>query len=153
MEFDPLLTEDKFLELKKKLERLKKIVHPQAAAEVRRLAETGDFSENAGYQNAKGRLRGINQKILILEDQINHSQIIKSQKQTDKVQLGHTVSLSINNDTKTYKILGSTESDPKKGIISVHSPIGSALIGKKIGDVVTINLANSKTEYLITKIE
>ncbi|MFH0814829.1 MAG: hypothetical protein V1902_01950, partial [Candidatus Falkowbacteria bacterium] len=64
--FDPFITQTKFDELKIKLEKLKKS-QPTAISEVQRLAEMGDFSENAAYQMAKGRLRGINQRILELE--------------------------------------------------------------------------------------
>jgi predicted RNase H-like nuclease (RuvC/YqgF family) len=66
---DPYLTEEKFQELQRKLESLKKR-HPGLSAEVKRLAEMGDFSENAGYQLAKGRLRALNQRILELEVQL-----------------------------------------------------------------------------------
>src|SRR3989344_2947089 len=79
------VTEAKFRELKDKLERLK-ASQPAAAQEVKRLAEMGDFSENAAYQMAKGRLRGINEHILELEDQLSHAELIKSGSDTGTVQ-------------------------------------------------------------------
>ncbi len=150
---DPLITRDKFNELKNKLERLKKS-RPPAAEEVSRLAELGDFSENAEYQLAKGRLRGINYSILKLEAQLNQAVIIPPKQQSDTVQLGHTVTISKENSKqKTYLILGSEETNPQKNIISHQSPLGSALLGHRAGDTVTLKLANKKVEYKIVKIE
>ncbi len=149
---DPLLTEGKFDELQKKLEKLKRI-QPEAAAEVSRLAELGDFSENAEYQLAKGRLRGILGSIAKLEHHLHTAVIIKQQK-TDTVQLGHTVTLESAGKQKTYQILGSTETNPEKGIISNNSPIGAALLGAEVGETVTVTLANKKEAlYKIIKIE
>lgn len=147
---DPLLTEAKFAELKNKLARLKS-VRPQAAAEVARLAEMGDFSENAEYQIAKGHLRGINLGILKLENQLNNAVIITPQKQTDTVQVGHTVTVAVNGKEKTYQILGSSETSPGKGIISHNSPIGAALVGRKVGETVKIRLADKEVEYRIVQ--
>ncbi len=149
---DPLLTEAKLKEIKDKLSRLKKN-HPHAAAEVRRLAELGDFSENVEYQLAKGKLRGLNNAILMLERQINDAEIIKPEKQKNRIQVGHVVTVLCNGKQKKYELLGSAETDPQKGIISHNSPIGAALIGRKIGDKVKIKLANKEIECEILKIE
>lgn len=152
MKNDPLMTEAKFNELKKKLEGLKKS-RPQAAAEVARLAELGDFSENVEYQLAKGRLRSINNRILTLETQLNQAEIIEKPRTSDIVGIGSTVVIERGEKEKTYQILGSSETDPTKGIISHTSPIGAALVGKKIGDKVKILLANGKEiEYKIIEI-
>lgn len=148
---DPLMTQAKFDELEAKLRKLKK-VRPHAAQEVARLAELGDFSENVEYQLAKGRLRGINSGILKLERQLNDAEIIASNKKTDTVQVGHTVTIECNGKQKAYQILGSSETKPEKGIISHNSPIGSALIGKKVGGVVKVKVGEKEVEYKIIKI-
>lgn len=149
---DQHLTRAKFNELKNKLEWLK-FNRPRAAEEVKRLAAMGDFSENAAYQIAKGRLRGMNQKILELEDHLKRAVIIKPDKNSGLIQLGSQVTVINAGREKTYLILGSSETDPKRGIISSHSPIGSALLGKKIGDQLKIKLADRKVEYKIIRIE
>lgn len=149
--FDPLLTEKKAFELSEKLKRLKEISRPRAAEEVKRLAELGDFSENAEYQLAKARLRGINNNILLLETQLNQAVIIKPQK-TNTVQVGHLVTIEGKNGQKTYQILGSVETDPQKNIISRNSPLGAALLGRKVRDVIKIKLANKEVKYKILKI-
>jgi len=150
---DPNITEEKYNELNNKLERLKKFSRPTAAAEVRRLAEMGDFSENAAYQIAKGRLRGINQRILDIEDHLKNAVIIKLAKNINTIRLGCKVTVEANNKIKTYLILGSAETNPAEGIISHNSPIGSALIGKKTGDIVKVKLNDKEAEYKIIKID
>ncbi|OGH88130.1 MAG: hypothetical protein A3J93_00095 [Candidatus Magasanikbacteria bacterium RIFOXYC2_FULL_42_28] len=149
---DPLITKGKFDELQKELEKLKK-AKPAAVAETARLADLGDFSENAGYQFAKGRLRGINRRILELESQLDHAEIIKTQQQTDTVEIGHSVTVEFNNKQKTFQILGSAETDPTTGIISQHSPLGVALIGSAVGDKVKVKSGDREIEYKIIKIE
>ena len=150
---DPHLTEQKFNELASELERLKKFNQPEIAKEVMRLAEMGDFSENAAYQMAKGRLRGINQKILELEDQLSRAELIKSGSDTGTVQLGNKVTIEINGGEKSYRILGSSETDPKQGVVSYSSPMGTALMGRAVGDRVKIKLADKEMECRIVKIE
>lgn len=149
---DPLITKGKFDKLKKELEKLKQI-KPAAAAETARLADLGDFSENAGYQFAKGRLRGINRRILELESQLDHAEIIETDTQTDTVALGHKVTVEVNGKQKIFQILGSAETDPSAGIISQHSPLGSALVGCKVGDKVRVKSGEREVEYKILKIE
>lgn len=149
---DQHLTEAKYNELKNKLARLK-FNRPRAADEVKRLAEMGDFSENAAYQIAKGRLRGLNQRILEIEDQLKRSILIKPNKNIGLVQLGSKVTVETAGQEKTYLILGSSETNPGGGIISSRSPIGSALIGGRIGDRIKIKLTDKETEYKIIRIE
>ncbi|MEK7102175.1 MAG: GreA/GreB family elongation factor [Patescibacteria group bacterium] len=148
---DPLVTVAKLAQMQSKLIRLK-AVRPEAAAEVSRLAQLGDFSENAEYQAAKGRLRGINSGITSLENQLNHAVIITPQKQTDTVQIGHTVTVAAGDTQKIYQLLGSAETNPGRGIISHNSPIGAALVGCRVGDAVKIKLADKTVEYRIIKI-
>jgi len=149
---DQNLTEAKYNELKNKLASLK-FNRPGLAEEVKKYASDGDFSENAAYQIAKGRLRGMNQKILEIEEHLKRAIIIKPNKNSNIVQLGNSVTIKTDGEEKTYLILGSSETNPQKGIISHNSPIGASLIGKKINDKVKINLADKKVEYKIIKIE
>lgn len=148
---DPLLTQDKFEELERKLNRLL-ADRPRQADEVHRLAQNGDFSENAEYQMAKGKLRSMNDMIDRLQHQLDHSEII-SVSGTDTVSIGHTVTVVCDGTQRAYHILGSTETNPKAGVISHNSPIGSALIGHRVGDVVTVKLPAREIEYTIIVIE
>jgi transcription elongation factor GreA len=145
--FDPLMTQTKLAELSRTLEKLK-ASRPALAAEVARLALLGDFSENVEYQLAKGRLRGLNQRILELEYQVDHATIIE-QNNSGAVRVGNTVVVEVDGQTKTFQILGSAETNPAKGIISHTSPIGAALIGRKVGETVEIKVGKNLIKYTI----
>lgn len=149
---DPNLTEAKFEELKKKLERLKTVEQPKTITEMSRLAQDGDFSENAGYQIAKGKLRAINQLIHDLEDHLGRAVIINPNDERDTVQLGHLVTLDIQGVNVRYRILGSSETDPERGVISDRSPIGASLMGKKVNDVVRLKQGDGEIEARIVSI-
>ena len=148
---DPYLTSAKAEELKKRLERLEKVAQPRAIKEVSRLAEMGDFSENAAYQMAKGKLRGINQEIIELREYLNQAIIIKP-SQSGRVELGSRVEVDMDGQTKSFFILGSEETNPSEGIISHHSPLGAALLGRQVGDKINLKLANRWLKICIIKI-
>lgn len=148
---DPLMTQDKYDELERELAKLYERRKP-AALEVSRLAELGDFSENVEYQLAKGRLRGINNRILVVEEQLKRAEIIKPLN-TDSVQIGSTVKVGVHGVESTYTILGSAETNPAAGVISHTSPIGAALLGHRVGETVIIETKRGTTEYTILKID
>ncbi|MCD4694082.1 GreA/GreB family elongation factor [bacterium] len=150
---DPNITEDKYIRLKNELKNLKEIKRPPAIREVKRLALLGDFSENAAYQIAKGKLRGINGRILKIEDRLIRAEIIKKPKGNKFVQLGHFVTIEKSGQEKTYQILGSSETKPGSGTISHLSPLGKSLMGKSIGDIAEIKLPEKSVKYKIIKIE
>ena len=150
---DANITKNKYTELKTKLEKLIKYSQPHAIKEVKRLALDGDFSENHAYSMAKGRLRGINHRIDEIKDHLKRALIIEPQKNTKKICLGHFVTVEVNNKTKTYQILGPSETNPEKNIISHLSPLGSALLGKQCGDVVELKIKDSVKKYKILKIK
>ncbi|HBU07194.1 MAG TPA: hypothetical protein DEB09_03875 [Candidatus Magasanikbacteria bacterium] len=149
---DPCITQKKIDELTTKLAKLKASC-PAQIEEVRRLSLTGDFSENHAYQMAKGKLRGMNQRILELEHTLKNAQIIKPNKNNNTVQIGHIVTLEHDDSVKSYQILGSAETNPSKGTISYQSPLGSAMMNKKVGDIIQVKLADKIVEYKIVMIE
>lgn len=130
---DPHITQKKHDELSDKLKRLKESL-PKAIQELQRLAEMGDFSENAAYQMAKGKVRGINDWILNITEQLKAAIIIKPGKNKEEVQLGSRVRVKLNGRENTYQILGSAEIDLSKNVISHNSPLGASLMGKRAGD-------------------
>jgi len=157
---DPFMTAAKFRELEAKLHKWKTINRPREAAEVERLALMGDFSENTGYQVAKGRLRGLNQRILDTENLLARAEIITTDNDTDQVRLGHYVTIEdlgavgqSEKQQKTYQILGSAETNPATGVISHNSPLGMALLGRRLGDIVAIGLSGKTKKYKIVKID
>ena len=150
---DPNITEEKYKRLKNELKNLKEIKRPPAIREVKRLALLGDFSENAAYQIAKGKLRGINSRILKIEDRLVRAEIIRKPRNNKFIELGHFVTTEREGKKKTYQILGSSETKPGSGIISHLSPLGKKLIGKSVGDIVSINQSGKSIKYKIIKIE
>ncbi|MDO8499409.1 MAG: GreA/GreB family elongation factor [bacterium] len=149
---DPFLTADKVAAMEVELARLINHSRPKAIEDSQAAAQNGDFSENVEYQIAKGRLRGINHRILVLEHQLKQAVIINPEKNSDTVELGHTVTIESAGKQKTFQILGSSETDPVAGIISHNSPIGEALIGHRVGETVTIKPADREIQYKIIKI-
>ena len=135
---DPYITQEKFNKLKASLNRLINIDRPPAIKEVKEQAAFGDFSENAAYGIAKGKLRSINYRILKIEGYIRNAIIIEEGQKNNTAQLGSEVTIESNGKIKTYRILGSAEVDVYKGVISHNSPIGAGLMGKKVGDVIKI---------------
>lgn len=149
---DPYITRQKADELQNELDRIMKFIRPKLIKEVEEHAKLGDFSENAAYQIAKGKLRGINHRLLVLHELINNAVIIDKNGPKDRVKIGSTVIIESAGSKKTFQILGSQETDPKKGIISHLSPIGAALISKKINDEVEMDINGQKIKYKILKI-
>lgn len=159
---DPFMTEEKFRELQAKVQKWKTVNRPREAAEVARLALMGDFSENVGYQVAKGRLRGLNQRITDTENLLARAEIIPLDEATDQIRLGHYVTIeSLENaenkkaaesGQKTYQILGSSETNPAVGVISHSSPLGAALLGRRSGEIIEIDLNGKIKRYRIVKI-
>ncbi len=144
--YDLLIEEFKFL-----LE----VEKPKAAHEKLVAAALGDRSENADYQAAKEKLRHIDKRLFYLNKMIEKSQIIDpSQHSHEKVSFGSSVKiLNIKTDEEeTYTICGVLESEPQNGLISIHSPLARAMIGKRVEDEFKIQLPNEKKEYEILEI-
>ncbi len=151
--FDPHITQKQADQMKAELEKMIKVIRPKLAKEVAEHAKLGDFSENAAYQMAKGKLRGLNNRILVLQNNLEKAIIIKSNKKSETVCLGCKVKIKTNNQEYIYTILGSQETDPQKGIISHLSPIGSALLGHRTGDEVEVKIDDKIIKYKILEIK
>ncbi|MBI2415608.1 MAG: GreA/GreB family elongation factor [Candidatus Kerfeldbacteria bacterium] len=151
--FDPNITDEQLQLLQRKLNHIKQISLPQAIKDTQRYGEHGDYSENAEYQIAKGHLRGLLRTIDELHYQINHAVIIQPPTDVGAVHIGHTVTVASNGQTTQFKILGSTEAKPAAGIISYQSPVGAALLGHQLNDIVTVQLGHRQVQYTILKID
>lgn len=144
--YDLLIEEFKFL-----LE----VEKPKVAEEKLVAAAMGDRSENADYHAAKEKLRHIDKRLYYLNSMIQKSQIIDpSELSHAKVSFGSSVKiLNIQTDEEElYVICGVLESEPENGLISVHSPLARAMLGKEVDDQFKIQLPNSKKEYEILEI-
>ncbi|MBI4599258.1 GreA/GreB family elongation factor [Candidatus Uhrbacteria bacterium] len=139
--------------IKREIDDLVGRQRPEAAAEVRRTGEMGDFSENAAYQMAKGRLRQINGRVAKLEERIRYAiPIDTSSGGSGRVRIGSTVVLECGGKQVTYEILGSQETNPLKGRISYLSPLGVALMGHAAGDILTLEVGGNHVPYVIVDV-
>lgn len=125
---------------------------PALAKEVADLATLGDFSENFEYQQAKHELRRVTNQIIKLRHRIDSAIIITPQS-SHHVTIGSTVTVIQNGTEMTYTILGSSEVDIARGIISHTSPIGSALLGNAVGDTVIVRLPTKTLTMSILALE
>ena len=149
------MTREGYEKLKKELEHLIKVERPKNIKDIEEARAHGDLSENAEYHAAKERQGHLDAKKRELEHKLAHAQIIDVSKLTnEKVVFGTTVTLADTDtgDTKRFTLVGQEEADIKKGKISVQSPVGKALIGHKVGDVVTITTPGKTVEYEIQEI-
>jgi transcription elongation factor GreA len=150
------MTREGYEKLKRELDHLIKVERPKNIREIEEARAHGDLSENAEYHAAKERQGHIDAKKRELEHKLAHAQIIDVSKlSNEKVVFGTTVTLADaqSGETKTFTLVGQEEADLKKGKISVQSPVGKALIGHRVGDVVTIKTPGKTVEYEIQEIE
>jgi len=138
--------------LERSLARLEKDL-PQGIKEVERTKKFGDFSENEEYKDAKRRLRSMHARIFSIKDRLKRAVIIKEEKNSSGVvEIGSTIKLKVNDTEKTFQILGSYESNPVTGRISERSPLGSALLGHRVGELVRVEVKGREAIYQILKI-
>jgi transcription elongation factor GreA len=150
------MTKEGYEKLKQELDHIIKVERPKNIRDIEEARAHGDISENAEFHAAKERQGHLDAKKRELENKLVHSQIIDVSKlSNEKVVFGATVTLADTDsgDTKKYMLVGQEEADLKKGKISVQSPVGKALIGHKVGDVVTIKTPAKTVEYEIQEIE
>ena len=151
-----VLTPEGKKQLEEKLNYYKTVRRVEVSKKIGIAREFGDLSENSEYDAAKEEQAQIEAEIREVEDILLTCQIINKQEgSSDVVQIGSQVKLYDEefDEELEYKILGSTESDPAHGIISNISPVGSALLGKKKGDVIKVRTDGSEITYKILGIK
>jgi transcription elongation factor GreA len=149
------MTPDGFEALKVELSRMKTEERPKNVKEIEEALAHGDLSENAEYHAAKERQGHIAGRIAAVEDKLARAQVIENGGGApEKVQFGVTVVLTdVETDEEVaYRIVGEDESDPKKGLISVTSPVARALINKAVDDSVVVKAPKGDREFEILAI-
>lgn len=147
------ITKEGLKRLSEELNYLKTTKRKEIAERIREAKELGDLSENAEYTEAKEEQAFIEGKIIELEYIIKNSQVIESEKKTDRVTVGSKIKIKSNGQEFEYLIVGSNESDPSNGKISNESPLGKAFLNKKIGEVVIVAVPQGKVEFKIISID
>jgi len=146
------MTDFGFQKLSRELNDLIKVQRPEIVIELDIARSHGDLKENAEYHAAKEKLAFIENRTGELSNLMTKAQVVDpSSFPHDKVRFGSTVVLEDmdNEEELTYTIVGSTESNPEKGLISYHSPLAKHLLGKEEGDEVSVRLPSGVKEYEI----
>ena len=150
-----LISKEGFEKFKAEWEQLKYVERPAMIAQVQAAAAEGDRSENAAYTYGRMRVREIDRRLRELDRILDGAQIIEKKTPEDgSVRFGASVKL-VDKKTrreKVYSIVGEKEIDPLKGRISMKSPIGTALAGKKVGETVQVQAPRGTITYEILEV-
>lgn len=142
--------------LEEELENLKVVKRKEVSGKIKEAREQGDLSENAEYDAAKDEQRDIEARIEELEKLLKNVEVVVEEEvDLDKINVGCTVTVYDKEfkEEIEFKIVGSTEANSLKGKISNESPVGQALIGKKVGQKVKVETQAGVIEYKVLKIE
>lgn len=137
---ETLITAEGLEELKNELDYLKVTKRKEVSEKIKVALAFGDISENAEYDEAKNEQANVETRIAKLEQMVKNAKVIKAGKQKGVVSIGSKVTIKDLefDETMEYIIVGSAEADPFKGKISNVSPLGKALLGKKIGEIIEV---------------
>lgn len=151
-----LLTYAGLKSLEDELENLKVVKRKEVASKIKEAREQGDLSENAEYDAAKDEQRDIEARIEELEGILKNAEVVvEDEVDLDKINVGCTVLVhdkEFDEEIK-FQIVGSTEANSLAGKISNESPVGQALIGKKVDDIVQVETQAGVMEYKVLKID
>jgi len=147
------LTQEGFEKLKQELEYLYTVKRPQIAEHIRIAKEDGDLTENAGYDAAKSDQAFVEGRILTLQAILKNAEIITDHRASDHVIVGsHVTVREDGSDPEVFHIVGSPEAKPGEGRISNVSPLGQALLGRRVGDRVEVNTPAGVVTFVVLKI-
>jgi transcription elongation factor GreA len=150
-----VLTYERCKKLEKELEYLKSVKRLEIGERIRQALSFGDISENSEYDEAKNDQAQVEGRIVQLENMLKHARVIdEDEVSTEKVSIGSKVRVldMEYNDEVEYYMVGSTEADPSKFKISNESPVGSAIMGKFVGDVVEVAVPDGIVKLKIMNI-
>ncbi|MCI8497844.1 MAG: transcription elongation factor GreA [Bacilli bacterium] len=148
-----LLTAEGFLKLESELNELKTVKRPQVIEAIKDARAQGDLSENADYDAARNDQAELEARIKELEYMIDHAKIIEGPEK-GVVGVGSTITIEYvgDDEQEEYRIVGSLEANPFENRISNESPIGKAVLNKKVGDIVNVESPNGSYEVKILAI-
>ena len=150
-----ILTYEGLKKLEDELENLKVVRRKEVSQKIKEAREQGDLSENAEYDAAKDEQRDIEARIEELEKILKNAEVVvEEEADLDKVSIGCQVKVyDVDFDEEMeFKIVGSTEANSLKGKISNESPVGKALLGKQVGDTVTVETPAGEFSYKVLSI-
>lgn len=152
-----VITPEGLEKLKQEIEELTTVKRREVAARIKEAREFGDISENAEYDDAKNEQALLEQRIAQLEERLRRATVVDGKDlDTDEVGVGSIVHVEdqASGDVREFFIVGVTEADPSQNKLSNESPIGKALVGRKVDDVVEVEVPRGPNkQFKITKIE
>lgn len=148
------LTPEGIKKLQEEMDYLVNVRRPEVARQIADAKADGDVSENAGYDEAKNTQAFVEGRIMTLKNLLLSAVVINQNGSKDYVDLGNKVTIRDveYGDEESYTIVGSTEVDPHNGRISLKSPIGRALMGHRVGDVVEVQTPGGIVQFEIAQI-
>ena len=150
------MTPQGFKKLTEELRRLKTVERQEVIKLIEYARSLGDLSENAEYETAKQRQSFVEGRIQELESKIGRAEIIDPAELKDKNRVTFGLKVKLENldtgETVTYQLVGPDESEPDRGLISITSPIGKALIGKQVDDDVQVQAPGGMREFVVLEI-
>ena len=147
------LTQKGYDDLKIEHEDLLKNKKPKAIDRLSKARSMGDLSENSEYTAAKEELAFVEGRVREIEEIINNAQVIENNHVGNLVQVGSSVTVQTDGKSELFQIVGEFEADPMNKKLSQNSPIGQALINKKVGDSVEVDIPAGKIQYKIVEIK
>ncbi len=152
---DVYITAEGLKKLEGELEHLRSVRRQEVALRLREAIQGGDeLIDNAEYEAAKNEQAFVEGRIIELERMLAKAQIIEHNKKADIVEIGATVTIKEGNKKpETFTIVGAAEADPKEGLISNESPLGSALLTKQVGDAVEVEAPDGVIRFKLVKIK
>ena len=146
------ISKDGLEKLRQELDEMVNVRRAEVAQRIHDAKEHGDLTENAEYEDAKNEQAFVEGRIQLVEALIKNATLIDEHTSNDHVQIGSTVSVESGDGPETFTIVGSTEAKPTEGRISNESPVGRALLGKKKGENVTVQVPAGDLDYKIVSI-
>jgi transcription elongation factor GreA len=148
------LTPEGRAKLEAELEQLKTVRRAQVAERIHSAKEEGDIMENSAYDEAKNEQAFVEGRIMTVEQMLKNAVMIDKTRASDSVGIGSYVTVVErgDDDDEMYQIVGSAEADPTRGRISNESPVGRALLGKRVGEEVQVKIPDGLRHLKITEI-
>ena len=146
------VTPEGLTKLKEEYKELTEKRRAEVVQRIQKARELGDLSENAEYTTAREEQARIEGRILELEEFLKRAEVVKKKKNCRQVAIGCRVKIHLEGQDQEFEIVGATEADPSQGKISHESPLGRALLGKKVGDKIKVAAPGGHVVYKVLKV-
>lgn len=147
------ITKEGLEKIKAELKEIKLVKRKEIAVRIQEAKELGDLSENAEYSEAKTEQAFIEGRIIELENILKNAEVITEVSKSPEVKIGSSLTVMTDSGKKILTIIGSNEANPSNGLISNESPLGQALLGHRVDDVIEVVVPVGVVKYKIVSID